>query len=195
MADEPAGGAIVLVRHGQTEWSAAGRHTSTTDLDLTELGRREAAALGKALAARRFAAVFTSPRLRAHRTAQLAGLAVTGTDDDLAEWDYGRYEGLTSAQIRQDRPEWSLWRDGCPEGESPEQVGQRLDRVLARAAPLLPTGDVALVGHGHALRVAGARWVGWPVAAGQRLRLDPATVCVLGHEHDLPVLVRWNADR
>lgn len=193
MAREPAG-EIVLVRHGQTEWSAAGRHTSTTDLDLTAAGRRQAAALGKALAARRFTAVFTSPRLRAQRTAHLAGLAVTGIDDDLAEWDYGRYEGLTTTQIREHRPEWSLWRDGCPGGESPEQVGQRLDRILARVAPLLPAGDVALVGHGHALRVAGARWVGLPAPAGQRLRLDPATVCVLGHEHDQPVLVRWNAD-
>lgn len=187
-------GEIVLVRHGQTEWSAIGRHTSYTDLDLTEEGQRQAYAVGQALAGRRFAAVAVSPRLRARRTAELAGLAVTEVDGDLTEWDYGRYEGLTGAQIREHRPEWNLWQDGCPGGEVPEQVGQRLDRVLAWVRPLLDTGDVALVSHGHALRVAGARWVDLPVAAGRLLRLDPATVCVLGHEHDLPVLARWNAD-
>lgn len=187
-------GEIVLVRHGQTEWSAIGRHTSYTDLDLTEEGQRQAYAVGQALAGRRFAAVAVSPRLRARRTAELAGLAVTEVDGDLTEWDYGRYEGLTTAQIRAHRPEWNLWQDGCPSGEVPEQVGQRLDRVLAWVRPLLATGDVALVSHGHALRVAGARWVDLPVAAGRLLRLDPATVCVLGHEHDLPVLARWNAD-
>ena len=185
----------MLVRHGQTAWSVSGHHTSYTDLDLTPDGERQAAALAGMLAGRRFAAVFASPRLRARRTAELAGLAVTEVDGDLVEWDYGRYEGLTSSQIRQHRPEWNLWRDGCPGGESPEQVGQRLDRVLARAWPHLAAGDVALVGHGHALRVAGARWVELPVAAGGRLRLDTGTLCVLGYEHGVPVLARWNAGR
>jgi probable phosphoglycerate mutase len=187
-------GEIVLLRHGQTEWSANGRHTSYTDLDLTVEGVRQAHELGKALAARRFVAVLTSPRRRARRTAELAGLAVTGVDDDLAEWHYGEYEGVTTAQIHEQRPDWNLWTDGCPGGETPDQVGGRLDRVLARAAPLLATGDVALVGHGHALRVAGARWVGLPAPAGGRLQLDTGTVCLLGYEHRRPVLVRWNAD-
>ncbi|MPZ27219.1 MAG: histidine phosphatase family protein [Micromonosporaceae bacterium] len=188
-------GQIVLVRHGQTEWSATGRHTSYTDPDLTAEGERQAGELGRALAGWRFATVVTSPRRRAARTAELAGLPVTEVDGDLAEWHYGEYEGLTSQQIRRNRPEWNLWTDGCPGGESPDQVGERLDRALARVAPLLAGGDVALVGHGHALRVAGARWADLPVATGRRLRLDPATVSVLGFEHDLPVLARWNAAR
>lgn len=183
----------MLVRHGETEWSASGRHTSHTDLDLTPEGEQQARTLGAALAGRQFAAVLSSPRRRAWCTAELADLPVTEVDDDLAEWDYGRYEGLTTAQIRQQRPEWSLWRDGCPDGETPAQVGNRLDRVLARAGRLLVNGDVALVGHGHALRVAGARWAELPVAAGGRLRLDTATLCVLGYEREVPVLIRWNA--
>jgi probable phosphoglycerate mutase len=188
-------GEIVLVRHGQTGWSASGRHTSHTDLDLTPDGEWQARQIGQALAGRRFGAVSASPRRRARRTAELAGLVVTEVDGDLVEWDYGRYEGLTGPQIHQHHPEWSLWRDGCPGGESPEQVGQRLDRVLARARRQLAAGDVALVGHGHALRVAAARWIDLPVAAGGRLRLDTGTMSVLGYEHDLPVLLRWNADR
>lgn len=185
----------MLVRHGQTQWSADGRHTSYTDLDLTGAGERQARELGEVLAGWTFAAVLASPRRRAARTAELAGLPVTEVDGDLTEWHYGRYEGLTSQQIRQQRPEWNLWTDGCPDGESPAQVGERLDRVLARVRPLLAGGDVALVGHGHSLRVAGARWVELPVSAGQRLRLDTATVSVLGFEHERPVLSRWNADR
>ncbi len=186
-------GEIVLLRHGQTEWSAAGRHTSYTDVALTPDGERQAEALQKAIAGRHFAAVVSSPRRRARDTAALAGLAITQIDDDLAEWNYGEYEGRTTDEIHRDRPEWSLWRDGCPGGESPEQVGARLDRVLARATEALAGGDVALVGHGHCLRVAGARWVGLPVSAGGLLALSTGTVCVLGYEHRHPVVQSWNA--
>lgn len=185
----------MLVRHGLTEWSAIGRHTSYTDLDLTLDGERQARTVGAALAGYRFAAVRVSPRRRAVRTAELAGLGAAEVDEDLVEWDYGEYEGLTTVQIHQGRPEWRLWTDGCPGGESPAQVEARLDRALARAASQLTAGDVALVGHGHALRVAGARWVGLAAAAGALLRLDTATVSVLGYEHDRPVLVRWNASQ
>jgi probable phosphoglycerate mutase len=186
-------GEIVLVRHGQTEWSAAGRHTSYTDLPLTSEGERQARAVGQALADRRFVAVLSSPRQRALRTAELAGLTVSGVDEDLTEWHYGEYEGITSKEIRATRPDWNLWRDGCPGGESPEQVGARLDRVLARVRPLLAEGDVALVAHGHSLRVAGARWAGLPVAAGGVLALDTATLSTLGYEHERPVIRSWNA--
>ena len=185
---------IVLVRHGQTEWSANGRHTSYTDLELTGEGERQAHAVGEQLAGRTFAAVLSSPRKRARHTAELAGLAVTEVTEDLAEWNYGAYEGITTRQIRADRPDWTLWTDGCPDGESPEQIGSRLDRVLARARELTAGGDVALVAHGHCLRVAGARWVGLPAAAGGLLKLDTATLSMLGFEHEVdPVLVTWNA--
>ncbi len=184
---------IVLVRHGQTEWSAAGRHTSSTDLPLTPDGERQARGLAPVLVDRDFAAVLSSPRERALRTAALAGLAVTGVDEDLVEWDYGDYEGITTKEIRADRPGWDLWRDGCPGGESPGQVGARLDRVLARARTALSGGDVALVGHGHALRVAGARWTGLAVEAGALLALDTGTLCTLGYEHERPVIRSWNA--
>jgi broad specificity phosphatase PhoE len=200
-------GEIVLVRHGQTEWSATHRHTSYTDLPLTDLGADQAREVGAALAARRFAAVLCSPRRRARDTAALAGLAVTAIDDDLAEWDYGGYEGRTTAEIVAQRPGWDLWRDGCPGGESPEQVGARLDRALARAAAALDSGqaapegadearpgaDVALVGHGHSLRVAGARWVGLAPAAGGLLVLETGTLSVLGHEHQRRTIRCWNA--
>jgi broad specificity phosphatase PhoE len=183
---------IVLIRHGQTEWSATGRHTSYTDIDLTEVGEQQARALTDRLAGREFAAVISSPRLRALRTAELAKLAVTDVDENLAEWNYGRYEGITSPQIRQDRPGWWLWTDGAPDGETPDQVGARLDRVLDRADALLAKGDVALIAHGHSLRVAGARWIGLPASAGGLLGLDTATLSVLGHEHANRVIRRWN---
>ena len=185
---------IVLIRHGQTEWSANGRHTSYTDLDLTPAGERQAREAGARLGGRSFAAVISSPRKRALRTAELAGLKVAETTEDLAEWNYGEYEGVTTADIRKTRPGWSLWTDGCPGGESPEQVGARLDRVLARAKALLDQGDVALVGHGHSLRVCGARWVGLPAEDGGRLKLDTATVSTLGFEHETDqVIDTWNA--
>jgi probable phosphoglycerate mutase len=185
---------IVLIRHGQTEWSANGRHTSYTDLDLTETGVDQARKAGERLRGRFFATVLSSPRKRALRTADLAGLAVTDATEDLAEWNYGEYEGITTKEIRQTRPDWSLWTDGCPGGESPEQVGARLDRVLVHARTLLVKGDVALIGHGHALRVCAAQWIGLPPRAGGLFRLDTATLCTLGFEHEVdPVISAWNA--
>jgi broad specificity phosphatase PhoE len=182
-------GDVILIRHGQTEWSATGRHTSTTDLDLTAGGVAEAEALRTALAGRTFVAVLSSPRRRARRTVELAGLAVTSVTEGLAEWDYGEYEGVTTADIHRNRPDWSLWTDGAPGGESPEQIGARIDRVLAG---LRSIGDVAVVGHGHASRVLAARWLGLPVAAGALLALDSGALSVLGFEHGRPVLERWN---
>lgn len=186
---------VVLVRHGQTEWSAAGRHTSYTDIDLTPDGERQARELGGRLEGRAFAAVLCSPRLRATRTARLAGLPVTEVADELSEWHYGEYEGITTAQIHRDRPGWNLWSDGAPGGESPDQVGGRIDRLLARVTTLLADGDVALVAHGHSLRVVGARWIGLTAAGGGLLRLDTATLSVLGHEHGRRVILQWNSGR
>ena len=184
---------IVLIRHGQTEWSLAGRHTSHTDLPLTPEGERQAAALAPRLAGRAFAAVWSSPRARARRTVKLAGLEATGIDEDLREWEYGSYEGITTAEIRQTSPKWTVWRDGCPGGETPLQVGARADRVLDRARTLLATGDVVLVGHGHQLRVLVARWLGLPPAGGELFRLETGTLSALGYERETPVLLRWNA--
>ncbi len=187
-------GEIILVRHGETEWSATHRHTSTTDLPLTPRGEAQARALADGLADIDVAAVVVSPRRRARRTAELAGLSVTLIDPDLVEWDYGEYEGLTTAQIRQTRPEWFLWRDGCPGGESPGQVAARADRVLERVGPLVAGGGtVALVAHGHLLRVITARWLGLEPAAGALFRLDVATLSVLGYEREQRVIQRWNA--
>ena len=186
---------IVLIRHGQTEWSAAGKHTSYTDVELTPTGAEQAKALGERLRGRAFAAVIASPRERAVRTAELAGLRVTETDEDLVEWNYGRYEGITTAEIRKADPDWSLWTVGAPGGESPGQVGARVDRVLAKARRHLRRGDVALVGHGHCLRVVGARWIGLAAGAGGLLRLDTGTLSALGYEHGREVILEWNADR
>ncbi|WP_091574485.1 histidine phosphatase family protein [Micromonospora sediminicola] len=184
---------ILLIRHGETTWSASHRHTSYTDLELTPDGERQARALAPLLAGRRFVRVLSSPRQRATRTAHLAGLTVDATDPDLAEWNYGDYEGRTSDAIGEERPGWSIWTDGGgPGGESPAEVGARLDRVLDRVAPLLDRGSVALVGHGHSLRVLGARWIGLPPSGGGLLRLDTATLSVLGHEHGRRVIRRWN---
>jgi broad specificity phosphatase PhoE len=186
-------GEIVLIRHGQTEWSAAGRHTSYTDLDLTAEGERQARAAGERLAGRAFVAVISSPRRRALRTAELAGLAVTATTEDLAEWNYGTYEGITSATIHETDPGWSLWTDGAPGGETPGEITVRIDRVLSHARDLTAQGDVALIAHGHSLRVAGARWIGLPASGGGRLKLGTATLSVLGFEHGTPAIDSWNA--
>jgi probable phosphoglycerate mutase len=185
-------GEIVLIRHGQTEWSAAGRHTSYTDLDLTPEGERQARAAGERLSGRTFAAVFSSPRKRALRTAELAGLTVTEITEDLAEWNYGEYEGVTSATIHESDPGWSLWTDGAPGGETPEQITVRIDRVLARARELTGSGDIALIAHGHSLRVAGARWIGLPASGGGKLVLGTATLSVLGFEHGEQAIGVWN---
>jgi broad specificity phosphatase PhoE len=182
---------IVLVRHGPTEWSVSGRHTGATDLPLTEDGRAAAASLRERLAGHDFAAVLSSPLLRARETAELAGLGDRAElDEDLREYDYGAYEGLTTDEIRERRPGWYLWQDGVPDGETPDDVGARADRVIARAAAL--QGDVALFAHGHILRVLGARWLELPAAHGANLLLDTAAVCELGYERETRVLAHWN---
>src|ERR1700729_3158277 len=191
-------GELLLIRHGETEWSRSGQHTGRTDLPLTDAGLAAASVLAPAVARRQVIAAFTSPAIRARRTAELVGLPGALVDPDLQEWDYGGYEGLTTDQIRQDRPGWFLWRDGVPPGdadhpgETAAQVGARADAVLRRASPLLASGDVALVAHGHLLRVLTARWLGLEPAAGRYFRLDTGTLSTLGTEHDMPVIQTWN---
>jgi len=191
-------GELIVLRHGETEWSKAGRHTGRTDLPLTPHGEAMATRLAPALAKRDIAAVFSSPAQRALRTAELAGLPDPQPDPDLWEWDYGGYEGLTTPQIRESRPGWYLWRDGVipgdatHPGETLEQVAQRTERVLARVAPLLAGGNVALVAHGHVLRVLTACYLRLPPADGRLFRLDTGTVSTLGTEHTEPVISSWN---
>lgn len=184
----------MLVRHGETTWSATGRHTSVTDLDLTEHGAAQAKAMGPMLSNRDFAAVWSSPRKRATRTAELAGLEVDAVKPDLAEWAYGEYEGLTSEQIQQDDPDWTIWTGGGrgPGGESADEVEERLDRVIDEARPLLEEGDVAFVAHGHSLRVAAARWLGKPAREGRIFTIETASVSTLGFEHGREAVTRWN---
>jgi len=183
---------IWLLRHGETEWSRSGQHTGRTDLDLTDRGRAQAAALVSVFEALKPTLVLCSPRARAEQTAQLAGLRIDAIDDDLAEWDYGDYEGLTSAQIHERDPDWTVWTAPMPGGESAEQVTMRADRVLARARASVAEGPVVLVAHGHISRVIGARWIGLTAAGGAALALDTAATCVLGGEHGTPVLRHWN---
>jgi len=186
-----AGSAVLLIRHGETEWSVSGRHTGTTDIPLTEEGRKQAELLQPRLAEHEFALVLTSPLGRARETCRLAGLGEQGAvDEDLREYDYGAYEGRTTKAIREERPGWFLWRDGCPDGEMPEQVGARADRVIERA--LEAGGDVALFAHGHVLRVVGARWAELPPAAAGRLALGTAALCDLGFEREHRVVWLWN---
>jgi probable phosphoglycerate mutase len=181
---------IVLVRHGETEWSASGKHTGVSDVPLIEAGRRVAGALRDRLAGREFALVLSSPRERARVTAGLAGFDEPELDDDLVEVDYGDYEGLTTPEIRVERPGWSIWEHGAPGGETVDDAGRRADRVIERAVAV--DGDVLVFAHGHLLRILAARWLGEPAAFGGRLRLDTATVSVLGHERETPVVLRWN---
>jgi len=182
---------IVLVRHGETEWSLSGQHTSRTDLPLLEVGRERAAALGPKLARWDFSLVLTSPLRRARETCELAGFADRAEVlDDLREWDYGEYEGLTTPEIREQRPDWLLWRDGCPGGEQPEQVGARADRVLDRARGAV--GDVLAFAHGHIFRVVAARWIGLPASGGSRLALSAGAMCALAFERDTEVIALWN---
>jgi broad specificity phosphatase PhoE len=188
----PDGVQLWLIRHGETEWSATGRHTSRTDVALTEAGERQARAVGDMLGDLAPALVLSSPRRRAVDTARLAGLEVDDITDDLAEWDYGAYEGRTTEEIRRDKPDWSLWTDGVPGGESERQVTERADRVLTRAADALERGPVVLVGHGHFSRVLGARWIGLPVSSGGRLLLGTAAPSLLGAQYGVPVITRWN---
>ncbi|MET9534427.1 MULTISPECIES: histidine phosphatase family protein [unclassified Streptomyces] len=198
-------GELILVRHGETSWSRTGKHTSWTDLPLTASGEEQARKVAPLLAQRRIALTLTSTLTRARRTAELAGLVPAHTDADLHEWDYGAYEGITSAEIHRDRPDWDLWTDGVAEGppehpgETPQQVGERADRVLKRVDVALRDadldgegGDVVLVAHAHFLRVLTARRLGLPPSAGALFRLDTASVSRIGTEHGRPALAVWN---
>ncbi|GAB2808880.1 histidine phosphatase family protein [Streptomyces chlorus] len=190
-------GDLLLARHGETEWSRSGRHTGHTDLPLTEGGEAQARALIPLLEGRAFTLVLTSPLVRARRTAELAGLSGALPEPDLREWDYGGYEGVTTADIRRTRPDWDLWTDGVPAGtefpgESPGQVGERADRVLSAVAGALDAGDVLLVAHGHLLRVLTARRLGLPPADGRLFRLGTGTLSRLSLEHGSPVVAEWN---
>jgi broad specificity phosphatase PhoE len=183
---------IVLARHGETEWSRDGRHTGRTDIPLTENGRREALQLREVLEGWSFARVLSSPLQRALETCRLAGLGDRAEiTEDLVEWDYGEYEGITTAQIRESRPDWNLWRDGCPGGETAADVGRRADRVLAELEGV--EGDVAVFAHGHVLRVMAARWVALPPESGALFALNTGTLSVLGYERETRVVRRWNA--
>lgn len=182
---------VVLARHGETEWSRSLRHTGKTDLPLTEEGRRQASALGPRLRAWTFALVLTSPLQRALETCRLAGYGEQAqVRRDLVEWDYGRYEGLTTAQIQEIHPNWSLWRDGCPGGEDAVDVGRRVERVIAEVRGV--DGDMLIFAHGHVLRVLTARWLGEPPEGGRHYALQTATLSVLGYEHADPVIRQWN---
>lgn len=182
---------IDLVRHGETEWSRTGRHTSTTEQALTADGEAVAAGLRDRLAGVEYALVLSSPRLRARRTAELAGFADAAVDEDLAEWAYGDYEGISTDEIRRTVPGWTIWSHPVPGGESAAEVTARLDRVVARVSAV--EGPVLLFAHGHSLRALAARWLGLPVQDGRLLRLDTATVSRLGRERESPVLLRWNS--
>jgi broad specificity phosphatase PhoE len=183
---------LILVRHGDTEWSQNGRHTSRTDLPLLPSGIERARSLELVLAELEFARVLSSPLRRALETAALAGFGDrVEITQDLTEWDYGEYEGLTSDEIWRDHPGWTLWADGAPAGESPDEVAARADRLVAEAVQA--NGDVLMFAHGHILRVVVARWIGERPAVGARFKLDPATISMLGHEHDVRVVERWNA--
>jgi probable phosphoglycerate mutase len=180
-----------LVRHGETEWSRDGRHTSVTELDLTDAGVEVAQTLRERLAECTFDLVLSSPRRRALRTAELAGFGDVEVDEDLVEWDYGDYEGITTAEIRETVPGWTVWTHETPGGETADQVTERLDRVVAKVRS---AGERVLVfGHGHSLRALTARWIEQPVGEGRFFKLDTATVSRLGYERDFPVVLCWNS--
>jgi probable phosphoglycerate mutase len=187
---------IYLARHGETAWSLTGQHTGLTDLPLTQRGEQNARALGERLVGLSFAKVFTSPLQRAARTCELTGFGdVAAVDRDLLEWNYGQYEGRRTAEIHAERPDWQLFRDGCPGGESPDQVGARADRALSRLRAV--QGDVLLFSSGHFLRVLAARWLGLEPAAGRFFLLSTASLSALGYEHNLsqPVIRLWDDTR
>lgn len=182
---------IVLVRHGETEWSRSGQHTSRTDLPLLEEGRERAQSLAPILERWDFSLVLTSPLRRARETCELAGFADRAVVwEDLREWDYGDYEGLTTPQIREERPDWNLWRDGCPGGEQPDEVGARADRALEKLRS--GGGDALAFAHGHIFRVIAARWIELPASGGARLKLKAGAVCALGFERETQVISLWN---
>jgi probable phosphoglycerate mutase len=180
---------VWLLRHAETEWSRDGRHTGRTDIPLTDEGRERARALRERIAGHEFALVLSSPLSRARDTAELAGMTPQ-LRENLVEFDYGEYEGITTEQIRQDRPDWYLWRDGSPGGETADDVGRRVDRVIEEA--LRADGDVAIFAHGHVLRALAARWVEQPASFGGRLRLETGSVSILGFEREVRVMRRWN---
>lgn len=193
MSDAAPQGRAWLIRHAETEWSRDKKHTGRTDVPLTDVGRDAARAMRERLAGERFAAVLVSPLSRARETAELAGIGDGAqVRDDLVEFDYGDYEGITTADIRRERPDWYLWRDGTPGGETPDDVGVRVDRVIAEVLPLLADGDVALVAHGHVLRALAARWVEQPASFGGRLALETGAICTLGFEREVRVVTGWN---
>ena len=182
---------VFAIRHGETAWSLSGQHTGTTDIPLTDNGQRLAERMRPVLEKQQFALVLVSPMQRARQTCELAGLGDRAEiDRNLVEWNYGDYEGLTLRQIAQTAPGWMIFRDGCPGGETPEQVGMRADRVIAKTRGI--QGDVALFAHGHVLRVLAARWIGLTVQAGQHFLLDTGTLCVLGSYRNVPAIKVWN---
>ena len=184
---------VYLARHGETEWSVSGQHTGRTDIPLTGRGERNAQSLGQRLQGATFAKILTSPLSRARRTCELAGFGNQAeADPDLQEWDYGQYEGRRTVDIRQERPDWYLFRDGCPGGESVEAIGARADRVVARLRAI--AGDVLIFSHGHMLRVLTARWLGLPAGDARLLLLSTAALSILGYEHSLnePAIRLWN---
>ena len=183
---------VFVIRHGETAWSRSGRHTGTTDVPLTDEGRRSAEAIRQALNGDDFALVLVSGAQRARQTCELAGLGGKAIiDNDLMEWNYGEYEGLTPSQIEELSPGWLVFRDGCPGGETPDQVGARADRVIARARAV--QGDVALFAHGHLLRVLAARWIGFAPREGERFLLDTGRLSILGDYRGVPAIKIWNA--
>ncbi len=182
---------VFAIRHGQTAWSLSGQHTGTTDIPLTDNGRRLAERMRPVLAANAFGLVLCSPMQRARETCELAGLGDRAIiDSDLVEWNYGEYEGLTPKQIHEAAPGWLIFRDGCPGGETPEQVSARVDRVIARSRAV--AGNTALFAHGHLLRVFAARWIGLPARGGQHFLLNTGTLCVLGYYQETPAVRIWN---
>ncbi|MHB1535588.1 MAG: histidine phosphatase family protein [Acidimicrobiales bacterium] len=190
MADP--GPRVTLLRHGETPWSKSGQHTGRTDVPLTETGEQQARQAGRELRGRHFDLVLVSPLQRAERTAELAGLVRGELTEDLLEWDYGEIEGRTTAEVQHDIPGWTIWTGPWPGGETPEQVGVRADRVVARIRRQPAGSEVAVVAHGHILRILAARWVGAEARAGRWLALDTAALCELAWEHDTAVIEKWN---
>lgn len=183
---------VFVVRHGETEWSLSGQHTGTTDIPLTERGRQVARLLGPVLAKESIALALTSPLQRARETCTLSGFGdVAKVEPNLVEWNYGRYEGLTPSQINAAAPGWLIFRDGCPGGEQPEEIGARVDRVIDQVRAV--EGKIVLFAHGHVLRVFAARWLGLPPLYGRHFLLDTATMTILTYYHGVPAIKRWNA--
>lgn len=190
MIDDDPRPELWLVRHGETEWARLGRHTGRTDIPLTDAGRAEARSVARKLVGRQFSMVLSSPLSRALDTAHLAGFPNVQALDDLMEWDYGADEGRTTAEIREDRPDWSIWSAGPRDGETADEVAERVDRVIERVRAA--SGDVLVFAHGHVLRILAARWLGEPPTEGRHYALSTATLSVLGWERDNPVIERWN---